>query len=92
MTTPPPQPKGVTVILAATQTAVEGLTAQTVIFANGDDWEYNDRRVTVKDRTGKKLGEFRDGNYMGIGFRDEIKVNRIKEPVNPPPIPPAQGV
>lgn len=85
MTTPPPQPKGVTVILAATQSATEGLTAHSITFINGDDWEYNDRRVTIKDMRGTKLGEFRDGNYLGIGFRDEIRVNRVREPANNPP-------
>lgn len=88
MTTPPPPPKGVTVILAATSSATDGLTAHSITFAQGDDWEYNDRRVTVKDRAGNKLGEFRDGNYLGVGFRDEIRVNRVREPANPP-TPPA---
>lgn len=79
--TTPPEPKGVVVILGTTSNPTDGTyVAQTVVFPRGFDWEYNDRRLTVLDIDRKKLGEFREGCYLGVGFKDEVRVNRLREP------------
>lgn len=78
--TAPIEPKGVIVILAAAADSTGAMVAQTVLFPRGHAWEYNDQRVTVKNTNNDVIGEFRNGSYLGIGFRDELRVNKLTQP------------
>jgi len=83
MTTPTPTPRGVIVVLGAATDSTGELVAQTVVFPRGDAWEYNDQRVSIKNLQNEVIGEFRNGCYIGIGYRPELRVNKLRETTTP---------
>lgn len=79
--TTPPNPKGVVVFLLLADSDND---SKPVVLKDGNEWEYNSGRLTVLDLDRDKIAEFNNGCYLGVAFKDYVK---LKDPTPPPPPP-----